>query len=80
MRLVYPNLGGITPTSARIIQGVSQIPRSLRNVYIAKVVLVDDNTYNSGRRFDGTSEKSKKWGGKRTKKELTAEEILDNNK
>ena len=71
---------GVTPPEYRILQDINRIPRSLRRVLEAQGTRVDDKSNNAGRRFVEKEEKSKNWGGKREKKQLSAIDILTDDK
>ena len=61
---------GVSPTSPRIIQDVQRIIASLWLVYEAKGILINENI--KGRRYVNKNDNDeKKWGGRRSKKEIT---------
>ena len=69
-RILDPGPSGVVPSSNRINQDVMRVLESLKLVYEAKGVLVNENI--TGRRFVAKdNDEAKNWGGKRQKKVIT---------
>lgn len=72
-RILDPTVG-VSPSPPRIIQDVQRIIASLKLIFDAKGVLINENV--KGRRFVNKDENEpKKWGGKRVKKKITHRDI-----
>ena len=77
LRVWNPSMGGVGPSSARIIQDIKKVVASMHQIYKAEGAFVPGLAQRPGKRHIINHIKSQIWGGKRTKKEVVATLFAD---
>ena len=77
LRVWNPSMGGVGPSSTRIIEDIKKVVASMHQIYKAEGAFVPGLAQQIGKRHIISHIKSQIWVGKRTKKEVVATLFAD---